>query len=231
MASEKVQLRPDENYWDQFYQTRKGRYLGHCALQFLESLQLCVPVLERGCGGGRITRPLVERFGARSVIGVDIEQDRVLKVSSLVPGVRLIQADALALPLAHASMQAVIAIEVALYFRDKKSFFSECRRVLAPGGMLVVQLQNACSYRGVFYQWKRSRSPFPFFDLSWRTIKALLCEAGFRVVQARGYNWIPVTNTHPNNPLLGLYASCERLLRLQDWISFSPWLLIAAQKQ
>jgi SAM-dependent methyltransferase len=44
--------------------------------------------------------------------------------------------DAARLPFADASVDGVISVEAAFHFRSRKAFFSDCYRVLRPGGVL-----------------------------------------------------------------------------------------------
>lgn len=46
--------------------------------------------------------------------------------------------DAVALPVADASADGIICVEAAFHFRSRREFFAECRRVLRPGGVLVM---------------------------------------------------------------------------------------------
>ena len=179
-----------------------------------------------------MTVPMAKRLGAKNIVGIDLEHGSVKHVLSLLPEAHMAQANAVELPFSPTSMHAVMAIEVSMYFADKRKFFSECNRVLAPGGILVVQLHNSFSYRGLLYSllFRKNNPQSPYYDLSWWQIESLLHETGFTVLQAIGYNWIPVTFSRPNNPLLGIYASCERFFGLNNLISLSPWLLVAARK-
>jgi ubiquinone/menaquinone biosynthesis C-methylase UbiE len=99
----------------------------------------CPLVLDLGCGKGRFARELTRR-GAK-VIGLDLSS-RMLSSAAGLPRVR---ATARALPFVDACFDAVIAIEILEHVGDPAGVIAEARRVLRPGGRLVVIDKNACS--------------------------------------------------------------------------------------
>jgi SAM-dependent methyltransferase len=97
-------------------------------------------VLDAGCGGGRYTL-LAARHGAR-VVGVDLS-DAVEKAAALCtgwPGVDILQADLLNLPLAEAAFDLVFSIGVLHHSPDPRRAFSQVAARVRPGGRLAVWL-------------------------------------------------------------------------------------------
>jgi SAM-dependent methyltransferase len=97
-------------------------------------------VLDAGCGGGRYSA-LAARHGAE-VVGVDLS-DAVEKARELcqnLPGVTLVQADLLDLPLAENAFDLVFSIGVLHHSPDPRRAFSELARRVKPGGRLAVWL-------------------------------------------------------------------------------------------
>ncbi len=95
-------------------------------------------ILDLGCGKGRFARALWER-GAE-VVGVDLSAAMLAGAVGL-PRVR---ASARRLPLASAAFDAVCAVEVFEHLdpRSRSLVCAEARRVLLPGGLLVIVDKN-----------------------------------------------------------------------------------------
>lgn len=105
-------------------------------------------VLDVGCGAGT---DLVRfaRGGARA-IGVDISPAAIAlaRANFAQHGLRasLMEADGEKLPLRDGSIDFVFAHGVVQYTVDPQALLDECRRVLRPGGGLVVQVYNRISW-------------------------------------------------------------------------------------
>src|SRR5688572_3462352 len=94
-------------------------------------------VLELAAGTGVVTRRLAAVLrGDVSIVATDLNQpmlDRAARTGTARP-VDWRQADALQLPFADASFDAVICQFGVMFFPDKVRAFAEARRVLRPGG-------------------------------------------------------------------------------------------------
>ena len=96
------------------------------------------PVLDVGCGpAGHVGRFLADR-GAR-VVGVDLAP-RSLTVARRLndPTLAFVAADMVALPVASGACAAVVAFYSLIYEADPSAALVELRRVLRPGGALLV---------------------------------------------------------------------------------------------
>ncbi len=94
-------------------------------------------VLDLGCGAGRFVRALAE-LGAEPV-GVEVAEGALARARRNVPGadLRLADPDG-ALPLGHGSVDLVWCSEVVEHVLDVPALLGEARRVLRPGGRLLV---------------------------------------------------------------------------------------------
>jgi SAM-dependent methyltransferase len=93
-------------------------------------------LLEIGCGGGLLLRDAL-RAGAQ-VTGLDHSDEMVRLARERAPGAEVLLADADALPFGADAFTAV-AMSVVFFFFDRPlAVLGECRRVLRPGGRLVV---------------------------------------------------------------------------------------------
>jgi SAM-dependent methyltransferase len=105
--------------------------LGH--LQ--EGLSPGAVVLDLGSGRGYLTSALA-RYGARAV-GVDASPAELRQSRARYPSGRYVAALAEALPLADASVDALLSVST-LQYADRARALAECRRVLKPGGRFAV---------------------------------------------------------------------------------------------
>ncbi|WP_116949324.1 class I SAM-dependent methyltransferase [Jiangella endophytica] len=103
--------------------------------------------LDLGCGGGAHV-PALTGLGWR-VIGVDVSARQVELARRT--GVAAIVASADDLPLADQSVDAVATIMTTTDFDALPPVFAEARRVLRPGGRLVVVAAHPC-FGGVFVE-------------------------------------------------------------------------------
>ncbi len=117
--------------------------LARCAEDW--ELHGAADVLDLGCGMGHWTRALAPHLRSlRSLVGVDGEQawvDAVLpawRAAGLVAELRAVRADVHALPFADASFDLVTCQTLLIHVRDVLGVLSEARRVLRPGGKLLV---------------------------------------------------------------------------------------------
>lgn len=93
-----------------------------------------------GCGYGGPARSFASVHGAR-VVAVTLSRRQVEHARRRTPSdapVAYLLGDWLANPLRDGRFSAVVAIESASHMPDKPDFLRQARRVLAPGGRLVV---------------------------------------------------------------------------------------------
>lgn len=97
-------------------------------------------VLEIAAGTGVVTRALALGLHERAtIVATDLNQamlDQAAAIGTARP-VEWRQADALQLPFADASFDAIVCQFGAMFFPDKVKAFGEARRVLRPGGQFV----------------------------------------------------------------------------------------------
>lgn len=97
-------------------------------------------VCDVGCGYGGPARYFASSHGAR-VVALTLSGRQAAHARARTAAdesVAYLLGDWLANPLADGSFSAVVAIESASHMSDKRDFLRQARRVLAPGGRLVV---------------------------------------------------------------------------------------------
>jgi ubiquinone/menaquinone biosynthesis C-methylase UbiE len=100
-------------------------------------------ILDVGCGFGGTLASLDARFNGVSLVGLNIDARQLERAREQVrprPGNQLefVEGDACAMPFADASFDVVLAVECIFHFPERRRFFEEARRVLRPGGRLVL---------------------------------------------------------------------------------------------
>jgi ubiquinone/menaquinone biosynthesis C-methylase UbiE len=100
-------------------------------------------LLDVGSGIGGPARYLAQRFGCR-VTGIDLTAEfcevarHLTGLLGLAERVRFEQGDALAMPFADASFEGAYSMNVSMNIANKDALYREVRRVLKPGGWLVL---------------------------------------------------------------------------------------------
>ncbi|NLE64454.1 MAG: methyltransferase domain-containing protein [Elusimicrobia bacterium] len=91
-------------------------------------------VLDVGCGTGRLLKEILS-LGPRSLVGVDMAPGMVAQAKRALPAsVRVLEADAVALPLEDATFDLVVSASSLQWCSDLAMALGEVRRVLRPGG-------------------------------------------------------------------------------------------------
>lgn len=110
-------------------------------------------ILEIGCGPGEALALLGAKWPDARLHGLDrselmIDRARARNRSAVCAGrLTLHHADSRELPFPGASIDAVLAINVAYFWTDARSMLLEIRRVLRPGGHVVLYVTDRASMR------------------------------------------------------------------------------------
>ncbi|NKC30121.1 class I SAM-dependent methyltransferase [Falsiroseomonas selenitidurans] len=122
-----------------------GRAAERLSLELLDLAGIApgMRVLDAGCGFGGTLACLDERVERLDMTGLNIDPrqlQRAARVARPRPGstLRFVAADACTLPFADASFDRVLAVECIFHFPSRAAFLAEVRRVLRPGGALVI---------------------------------------------------------------------------------------------
>jgi SAM-dependent methyltransferase len=174
--------RYDDELWELVPEDR-GPPPAHL-VRFVRSLAPAGPVLDLGCGDGRLSAEL----GAAELTLADVSPVVLERAGRRLPGALVVELTPDApLPLADGEFELVLCAETLEHVRDVQLLLSELRRVLAPGGRLAITTpaRGRSTALGLLARGFESGfdplSPHIRF-FTRRSLAALLDELGFEVV-------------------------------------------------
>ncbi|HEX4225547.1 MAG TPA: methyltransferase domain-containing protein [Pseudonocardiaceae bacterium] len=158
---------PEENYW---FRRHEAAYV---ALR-----ERCVDavVLEAGCGEGYGADLLAEV--AATVVALDYEPLTTAHVRARYPRLDVLRGNLATLPIASAGIDVIANFQVLEHLWDQAGFLAECRRVLRPGGTLLLTTPNRITFSP---GQDTPINPFHTRELDPAELAELLTEAGFTI--------------------------------------------------
>ncbi|MFF2042384.1 class I SAM-dependent methyltransferase [Kitasatospora sp. NPDC058170] len=138
------------------------------------------PVADLGCGPGHVAGWLAER-GVR-VVGIDLSPAMVGIARREHPGVEFRQGDLLDLPAADGEFGAAVALYSVIHLEpaELRPAFAQMRRVLRPGGCLLLAFHLGTEVRHLD-EWWGHQVEVDFHFLESEAVAGLLTDAGFTV--------------------------------------------------
>lgn len=166
-----------ENYWFRRHEVVYAAIAAGCS---------GATVLEAGCGEGYGADLLAGT--ARRVLGLDYDVTTVAHVRDRYPRVAVARANLVALPVPDAAVDVVVSLQVIEHLWEQERFLDECRRVLRPGGTLLVSTPNRITFSP---GRDTPLNPFHTRELDPRELAGLVHDAGFGDVVVSGLHHGP----------------------------------------
>jgi ubiquinone/menaquinone biosynthesis C-methylase UbiE len=203
--------------------------------------------LEVGCGDGPYLT-WVSQGHIECALGVDLSPRILLEAKKRVQAeghaesVHLAAADAVALPFAAESFDLVLASQVIEHVPDDAAALRAMRRVLRPGGLLVISTDHrdnrvtqalAAPTRAVRRLLRRPeyQPPFPHRSYTQAEFSALVRDAGLHVVECTTFRFSWPRWIARLRPLVrALDAVEQRLIRHPPWSGWGDIVLVVAKK-
>jgi SAM-dependent methyltransferase len=215
----------EETHWEKAAKTRVGTYLTNIEAGFIFD---CVDftklslVVDIGAEAGRFS--VLAANTNVTVVGIDIDLYSLCRLKQKNKDVHVILADAKHIPLQPQIVDAVFMIEVLDYIPEADKALSECYRILRPDSVLIFSFGNKSSFKSKLREFKGKS-----YTHSYSQVVKNLRQTGFKTIKKTGYNWLPFGRMS-NNRLVPFFCGVEKLFRLNDVPSLSPWVIFCVTK-
>lgn len=137
-------------------------------------------ILDVACGMGASTRRLLTHYPAENVWAINISEKQIETTRENAPGCNAMVMNATEMTFEDAFFDNILCIEAAFHFETRRKFLEDARRILKPGGRLVMS--------DVLFTSRERLSQFPLFPTPRNHLadadeyRALLADVGFSEV-------------------------------------------------
>lgn len=135
-------------------------------------------LLEIGCSSGFLLSDLSSQFATATVVGSDFLSEPLERLAAHLPGIPLLQFDAVRCPLPTASVDAVILLNVLEHIKDDLEALKQVARILNPGGIAVIEVPAGPHLYDVYDEQLRHYRRY-----SARALTSLIAAAGLTVAE------------------------------------------------
>lgn len=214
------------------YNNRTGRYKFEVEYKFILSHlgDSRRRLLDIGGGSGRFALPL-SKF-VDEIVVIDPNNDALEILKSRISSENIKLCHGTLTELKHkGGFDLVIIIEVLGNIRDLKGFFGHLSELMIPEAKVILTLANPKSWRFILKKIMKlfGRNYDRYNLISLHELETILSVCGFNISEKSDFNWIPLPLSS-DSIFVTAFVYLERLLGLRNWITQSPWVLIAAKK-
>jgi ubiquinone/menaquinone biosynthesis C-methylase UbiE len=142
------------------------------------------------------------------LVNAELSRGMLAQAARLHPDESFVQSSLHELPFGPSAFDAVLSLETLEHVPDPLRFLEELRRVLVPGGDLVMSLPpSAAEWTSLLnscFKFHHGEGPHRF--LAPREVKRMLADAGFELLEHRGTLFVPFHGTFFESLDAGLTA-------------------------
>lgn len=144
---QKTQLYMPEDHMDELYNAKNFlvRYVHNNRLQniieqFPQKEQL--RILDAGCGEGHLLEKLFKKYPNNLYYGADLTEVALVKAKERCPWANFLLTDLGKIDLANDFFDLIVCTETIEHIDDYSGVFKEFKRLLKPGGILIITFPN-----------------------------------------------------------------------------------------
>lgn len=171
---------------------------------FLRHIPAGGRVLDAGCGRSLFTE--IQPRWPFTIVAADVDHDLLRSRKAEFGDVRWAVGEASPLAFRDATFDALFAGELIEHLAEPRAGVEEFRRVLRPGGTLILTTPNRLRLANLADRSERPYSPDHLSELSYDEVRALLGSCGFQILHESGLHL---------ELFLNWFSSAPKLDRLQ----------------
>jgi SAM-dependent methyltransferase len=224
-------------YWSSVAQTSMGQYITQEEVSFINRAIAGLPekpviILDAGAGSGKL-EPLLTTL-ASHVICTEINPELTGILAHTGSNVMpvLVKPTIRSLPLADDSVDVVVCLELP-ELAEQNWFYAECQRVLKHRGIMIIMSTNRFSWKGALkglWSGDRARADKRYYLRTIHDVRRSVKRYGLTVRRVSGMNWAPFSRAS-DSPLVPLFMTFEKLMKLSRLVFCSPWVLLEVRKE
>jgi SAM-dependent methyltransferase len=219
-------------FWDYqglgAYNNKTGLYKSKRQLDFIlkNNNPAADRILDIAGGAGRFSIPLSRH--SKNVTVIDINKKAIELLNERSKDINGLCGDFVSMKV-DGFYSLILCIEAIFYFPDWNAFFKKISSLLTSEGVFIFTYTNPNSWRYRLRKLKLRGKPGAYTEPVFSDLKVILSIYNLEISSVEGMNWMPLP-VISNSPLVNIFASIEKIFRLNKWIAQSPWLLIAVRK-
>lgn len=211
------------------YFNRAGQYKTKRQYQFIieTEVKMFDKILDIAGGSGRFALPLCAYSDNITVVDLNPHALQLLKERD--SSINTINIDFRKF-FTTDTFSLLLCIEGIGYFENWEEFFNKVNSLLMKDGRFIFSYTNPKSWRFLLRKirhWKNGH--YPYKEMEMDELLTLLKRCNLEIDRMEGMNWIPLSVTS-NSIFVSFFEFIEKIFKLKNWHSQSPWLLISVKK-
>lgn len=207
------------------YKNRMGSYKTRIQLDFIlkQIKEKKMRILDIGGGSGRFAIPI--KLKGHDVTVIELDNNAINLLKKREDKIKTILMDFNDF-ITDTKYDIIICMEVLQYFPSYCNSFKRIFDMLKNDGIFIFTVVNSSSWR---YFLRKLKKHTNYNITSYRDYLKLLKSNNFRIINKKGFQWIPLT-VNSNSRMVLLFSYLEKILFLDKCFIQSPYLLFAVRK-